>query len=95
MLVVRLLYNRNLNLRGSATYLFGIGNGPMLSGSTIGMIGGAEKALKPELLAGFAALLDIPWDDLSALTGIDLAGVDQPSHPDAAEVAELIWAAAA
>ena len=92
-LVVRLLHNRNLNLHGSAKYLFGIGNGPALSGSTIGLIGGAEKVLTPELLAGVAAFLDVPWDDLSALTGIDLAGVDQPTHPDAAEVAELIWAA--
>ncbi|MFY1650985.1 XRE family transcriptional regulator [Solwaraspora sp. WMMB762] len=92
-LVVRLLQNRNLGLPGSAKYLFGIGKGPMLSASTIGLIGGAEKTLTPELLAGFAAFIDIPRDDLSALTGIDLAGVDQPAHPDAAKVAELIWAA--
>ncbi|WFE29315.1 XRE family transcriptional regulator [Solwaraspora sp. WMMD791] len=92
-LVVRLLHNRNLGLPGSAKYLFGIGKGPMLSASTIGLIGGAEKTLTPELLAGFAAFIDIPRDDLSALTGIDLTGVDQPAHPDAAEAAELIWSA--
>lgn len=92
-LVLRLLHNRNLNLPGSAKFLFGIGKGPMLAASTIGMIGGAEKTLTPQLLAGFAAFIDIPRDDLSTLTGIDLAGVDQPAHLDAAEAAELIWAA--
>lgn len=92
-LVLRLLHNRNLNLPGSAKFLFGIGKGPMLAASTIGMIGGAEKTLTPQLLTGFAAFIDVPRDDLSTLTGIDLAGVDQPAHLDAAEAAELIWAA--
>ncbi|MEE6311276.1 XRE family transcriptional regulator [Plantactinospora veratri] len=97
-LVVRLLHNRNLTWSGSAKFLFGLGGGPMLSASTIGLIGGARKALTPELLAGFAAFLDIPAADLSALTGIDLTGVEptgvgRPVHPDAAEAAALIWSA--
>lgn len=92
-LVLRLLENRNLNWMGAARYLFGLGRGSMLSGSTIGMIGGGRKALTPDLLAGFAAFLDIPSRDLSALTGIDLTGDHPPAHPDAPEAAKLIWSA--
>lgn len=91
-LVLRLLHNRNLNLGSSAKYLFGLGRGDMLSASTIGMIGHGQKALTPDLLAGFAAFLDISSRDLSALTGIDLTGDRPPTHhPDAAEAAQLIW----
>ncbi|MEN3615408.1 XRE family transcriptional regulator [Plantactinospora sp. ZYX-F-223] len=89
--VLRLLHNRNLNWIGSARYLFGLGRGDMLSASTIGMIGHGKKALTPELLAGFAAFLDISSRDLSALTGIDLTSAGPPVHPDAAEAAALIW----
>ncbi|WP_199853893.1 XRE family transcriptional regulator [Plantactinospora sp. BB1] len=95
-LVLRLLHNRNLTWTASAKFLFGLGGGPMLSASTIGLIGRARKALTPELLAGFAAFLDISADDLGALTGIDLIGVEPTGvgrsvHPDAAEAAALIW----
>ncbi|MGX1617695.1 helix-turn-helix domain-containing protein [Micromonospora chalcea] len=90
-LILRLLHNRNLNWFGSAKYLFGIGRRDMLSASTIGMIGRGTKSLTPDLLAGFAAFLDISPDDLSALTGVDLAGDRPPVHPDAAEVARLLW----
>ncbi|MFB9542414.1 helix-turn-helix domain-containing protein [Micromonospora sagamiensis] len=90
-LVLRLLHNRNLNWLGAAKYLFGIGRRDMLSASTIGMIGHGRKTLTPELLAGFAAFLDISPHDLHALTGIDLASAGRPVHPDAAEVAALIW----
>ncbi|MEU7873508.1 XRE family transcriptional regulator [Dactylosporangium sp. NPDC049140] len=90
-LVLRLLHNRNLNWIGSAKYLFGVGGGNMLSASTIGMIGHGKKTLTPELLAGFAAFLDISSRDLSALTGIDLTSAGPPIHPDSAEAAELIW----
>ncbi|SCE76202.1 hypothetical protein GA0070618_0721 [Micromonospora echinospora] len=90
-LVLRLLHNRNLNWLGSAKYLFGIGRRDMLSASTIGMIGHGRKALTPDLLAGFAAFLDISPRDLSALTGIELTSAGRPVHPDAAEVAALIW----
>lgn len=41
----------------------------MLSASTIGMIGHGRKPLTPELLAGFAAFLDVSARDLGALTG--------------------------
>ncbi|MCT2277870.1 XRE family transcriptional regulator [Micromonospora chalcea] len=90
-LIVRLLHNRNLNWLGSAKYLFGIGRRDMLSASTIGMIGRGTKSLTPDLLAGFAAFLDIPADDLSALTGVDLADDRPPAHPDAAQVAQMLW----
>ena len=92
-LVLRLLHNRNLNWTGSARYLFGLGGGNMLSASTIGMIGHGKKAMTPELLAGFAAVLDVPGRDLGALTGIDLTSVNPPVHPDAGEAAALIWSA--
>ncbi|MCM0676490.1 XRE family transcriptional regulator [Micromonospora phytophila] len=90
-LVLRLLHNRNLNWAGSAQYLFGLGRRGVLSASTIGMIGHGRKALTPDLLAGFAALLDISSHDLSALTDIDLNGGHPPPHPDAPEAAQLIW----
>ncbi|WBB82107.1 XRE family transcriptional regulator [Micromonospora sp. WMMD882] len=90
-LLLRLLHNRNLDWSGAAKYLFGIGRRDMLSASTIGMIGHGRKTLTPDLLTGFAAVLDIPATDLSALTGIDLTGPERPVHPDAPEVAALIW----
>jgi hypothetical protein len=90
-LVLRLSHNRNLNWIGCAMYLFGLGRGNMLSASTIGMIGHGKKAMTPELLAGFAAFLDISSGDLSALTGIDLTSAGPAVHPDAAEAAALIW----
>ncbi|MEE3920445.1 hypothetical protein V2I01_26270 [Micromonospora sp. BRA006-A] len=55
------------------------------------MIGRGTKTLTPDLLVGFAAFLDISPDDLGALTGIDLADDRPPVHPDATEVAQLIW----
>lgn len=92
-LVLRLLHNRNINWLGAAKYLFGLGRGPVLSASTIGMIGGGTKPLTPELLAGFAAYLDITPRDLAALTGIDPTTPGPPTHPDAAEAAALLWRA--
>ncbi|MFG2045329.1 XRE family transcriptional regulator [Dactylosporangium sp. NPDC048998] len=92
-LVLRLLHNRNLNWLGAAKYLFGLGGGPMLSASTIGMIGRGEKVMTPELLAGYAAVLDVSSRDLGALTGIDLRNVNLPVHPDAAAAAALLWSA--
>ncbi|WP_344610121.1 XRE family transcriptional regulator [Dactylosporangium salmoneum] len=92
-LIVRLLHNRNLNWPGAAQMLFGLGGGPMLSAATIGVIGRGRKALTPELLAGFAAFIDIPRADLSALAGIDLTRVETEAHPDAGEAAALIWSA--
>ncbi|MFI6823992.1 XRE family transcriptional regulator [Micromonospora sp. NPDC050187] len=90
-LLLRLLHNRNPNWSGAAMYLFGIGRRDMLPASTIGMIGHGRKTLTPDLLAGFAAFLDISPHDLRALTGIDLTNTGRPIHPDAAEVAALVW----
>lgn len=92
-LVLRLLHNRNITWLGAAKYLFGLGRGPVLSASTIGMIGHGAKPLTPELLAGFAAYLDISPRDLAALTGIDPTTARPPVHPDAAEAAALLWRA--
>ncbi|WP_327001811.1 hypothetical protein OHA72_42800 [Dactylosporangium sp. NBC_01737] len=44
-----------------------------------------------DLLAAFAALLDIAPRDVSALTGIALPDGAPAAHPDAVEAAELIW----
>ncbi len=74
-LLLRLLHNRGLSWSDAARFLFGLGRGPMLSASTIGAIGHGRKALTPELLTGFAAVIDIPGGDLSALTG------NRPDHP--------------
>jgi hypothetical protein len=90
-LVVRLLHNRNLDWTQTARYLFGLGNGALLSASTIGLIAHGRKALSPELLTGFVACLDLSSRDLSALTGIDLTSAGPPVHPDAAQAAALIW----
>jgi len=90
-LIVGLQQNRNLAWLGAAQFLLGLGGGPMLSASTIGLIGGGRKALTPELLAGFAAALDIPTMDIGALADIDLTTVTVPTHPDAAQAADLIW----
>ncbi|MGK5684142.1 XRE family transcriptional regulator [Actinoplanes sp. URMC 104] len=92
-LLLRLLHNRNLTWTGAAKYLLGLGRGDALSASTIGMIGHGRKALTPELLTRIAALLDIPARDLSALTGVDVAVLDRPVHPDAAGAAALLWEA--
>ena len=92
-LVLRLLHNRYLDWMGIAEYLFGMGGGPVLSAPTIGAIGHGRKALTPDLLAGFGAVLDISSVDLSILTGIDISAADQRAHPDAGEVAELLWSA--
>ncbi|SNS55863.1 hypothetical protein SAMN06264365_11865 [Actinoplanes regularis] len=90
-LVLRLLHNRNLDWTATAKYLYGLGGGPMLSASTIGLIGRGRKALTPDLLAGLGAVLDISSADLNALTGVDPSTDGAKIHPDADEAAELIW----
>jgi transcriptional regulator with XRE-family HTH domain len=90
-LVVRLLHNRNLTWLGCATFLFGIGWGDGLSASTIGLIARGRKALTPDLLAGLAAVIDIPAADLSALTGVGPVDPGRAAHPDTADVAALLW----
>lgn len=92
-LVLRLLHNRHLDWLGSAKCLYVLGGGPILSASTIGLIGRGRKALTPDLLAGFGAVLDIDSVDLSILTGVDISAADERTRPDAGEVAQLIWSA--
>lgn len=92
-LVLRLLHNRNLDWQGAAYFLCGLGNGPMLSASTIGIIGQGRKTLTPDLLAGLGAVLDITSADLTALTGVDPTDADANVHPEAAQAAALIWSA--
>ena len=55
------------------------------------MIGRGRKELTPDLLAGFAALLDVPAGELFAFAGIDPPGeVDVPDSADI-EFARLVW----
>ena len=92
-LVVRLLHNRNIGWTGAAKYAFGLGRGLALSASTIGMIARAEKALTPELLGGFAPVLDISAADLSAVTGVDRPDTRPSICAHRAEAAALLWSA--
>jgi hypothetical protein len=62
-----------------------------LSAATIGMVGHGRKELTPDLFAGFAVVLGIAADDLSAITGIERADDIPPRIPAATDVAELIW----
>ena len=92
-LILRLLRNRNLTVIGATKLLYGVGRGPMLSYSTVNLIGKGQNTLTPELLAGLGAVLDITLPDLGALTGIDVTDVGVRAHPEAAEAAELLWEA--
>ena len=89
--VVGMLRNRNLNWPSAAKLLFVLGGAGPLSSATIGLIGRGEVELSPELLVGFARVLAVPPEILSAVTGIELPRDSARVDPAAADVAELIW----
>lgn len=66
---MRMLHNRNLNLPATA-HTFGTVTDRYWAAATFGQVGHGRKPLPPDLLADCATLLDVPADDLSALTGI-------------------------
>lgn len=91
--IMGMLGNRNLNLSGAAKALGLVTGGRLyLAQSTIAMIGHGRKELTPDLLTGFAVLLDAPADDLFTLAGIDPPGEVEAPGPAAIELARLIWA---
>ncbi|MET3423813.1 plasmid maintenance system antidote protein VapI [Actinoplanes tereljensis] len=92
-LILRLLLNRNLDRTATAYYLYGIGGGPMLSTSTIYLIGEGRKALTPDLLTSLSAILDVSRSDLGALAGMDLSTAVVRVHRHSDEAAELVWRA--
>lgn len=89
--LVRMLGNRNLDWTGGVWTLGLLTGHVYLSAATIGMVGHGRKELTPDLLAGFATVLDVPADDLASITGMEPAGDIPPPNPAAADVAELIW----
>ena len=90
--IMGMLGNRNLNLIGVAKALGLVTGGRLyFAQSTIAMIGHGRKELTPDLLTGFAALLDVPAEDLFTLAGIDLPGELEAPGPAAVELARLIW----
>ncbi|MDR7320014.1 MULTISPECIES: hypothetical protein [Catenuloplanes] len=90
---MRLLHNRNLDWSGATRCLYGLGGAGPLSAATIGVIGRGRKALTPDLVAGFAAVLGMAAADLGVLTGVDVTGAGRRVHPGAAEAAALLWEA--
>jgi hypothetical protein len=86
-ILMRMLENRNLGWMDIAVMFAEVGN-HYLSAATYGQIGVGRQPLTPALLMDFTYLLDVPVDDLTALTGITPA---KGSRPPRARVAELIW----
>ncbi|MEU1538736.1 hypothetical protein ABZ461_11515 [Actinacidiphila glaucinigra] len=91
-LLMRLVRNRNLGWTATAqTFL--LVTGRYWSAATYGHVGSGTVALTGELLADFCQVLDVPCDDLAAMTGVALPGPDASPTANAATagVAELIW----
>jgi hypothetical protein len=89
--VLRLLHNRNLNWLASAYLLASTNVELYWSGSTVGLVGHGKKALTPDIVTGFAAVLGIRPVDLAAVTGVDLPAGTWTPPAVAAEFAELVW----
>jgi hypothetical protein len=88
-----LIHTRNLSWNNSAKLLFVLGGIGPWSAATVGAVGRGRRELSPELLAGFAAAVDIPARDLAALVGTDLSGHIALEQRAGSDTAELIWEA--
>ncbi|MBL7500251.1 hypothetical protein I6A84_31115 [Frankia sp. CNm7] len=88
--MMRLFANRNLDQFGAAEVLAWL-TPVYLSGSTYGRIGHGYKELTPGLLAGFATVLDVEFDDLAAVAGLESGSVRRTPDPVAADIARMIW----
>jgi hypothetical protein len=88
-MLLRLLQNRNI-APYSPKVLYGIGGGPMVSYSTMAMLGPGPTRLTPQYVTAFATVLGIADDDLTAITGIT-AATDLRLHRNHAELARLAW----
>ncbi|MFF3252824.1 hypothetical protein ACFYWP_17845 [Actinacidiphila glaucinigra] len=91
-LLMRLVRNRNLGWTATAKTFFLV-TGRYWAASTYGRVGSGNVPLTAELLADFCQVLDVPCDDLAAMTGVALPGPDASPTANAATagVAELIW----
>jgi transcriptional regulator with XRE-family HTH domain len=88
--VMRLARNRNLGWTAVAkTFL--VVTGRYWSAATYGGVGRGTTPLTAELLADFCAVLDVPRDDLSTVTGVALPDASSRAKPTIVGVAELIW----
>src|ERR1700745_3613601 len=73
--LMRMLANRNLNWWSSAETFARLTGGRLyLSAATVGAVGRDRKEVTPELLVGFATVLDIPIEDLAAIGNVELTG---------------------
>jgi len=88
--LIRLLANRNLDLRGSAHLLAAV-TSTYLSATTYGQIGRDLEVLDGDRLAAFAAALGIDFCDLVALHGTTPSPTHFQVNPKATKVAELVW----
>lgn len=87
---MRMIRNRNLGWTATArTFL--VLTGRYWSAATYGGVGHGRKPLTPDLLADFAALLDVPAADLATLTGVPLPATSTSPNPALTGVSELIW----
>ncbi|WP_327727403.1 hypothetical protein OG250_09435 [Streptomyces sp. NBC_00487] len=90
-LLMRMIRNRNLGWTATA-HIFLVVTGRYWSAATYGGVGRGRTPLTPDLVADFAALLDVAAADLTALTGVPLPATPTPPNPAVTGVAELIWA---
>jgi hypothetical protein len=88
-LLLRMARNRNLGLPALARTLL-VTTGRYWSAATYGTVGRGRTPLTPDLLAGFAAVLDVSAGDLAALTGVTPSDTPAP-RPAVADVARLLW----
>ncbi|WP_141725314.1 hypothetical protein [Micromonospora pallida] len=88
-MMLRLLRNRNIGPY-SPKVLYFIGDGPMVSYSTMGMLGPGRTKLTPQYVTAFATVLGIPDDDLAAVAGVG-AAINPRLHRNHVELARLAW----
>lgn len=88
-MMLRLLRNRNIGPY-SPKVLYFIGDGPMVSSSTMAMLGPGRTRLTPQYVTAFATVLGIPDDDLAAVAGV-AAATDPRLHRNHVELARLAW----
>ncbi|SBT42075.1 hypothetical protein [Micromonospora auratinigra] len=88
-MLLRLLRNRNIGPY-SPKVLYLIGDGPVVSHSTMAMLGPGRTRLTPRYVTAFATVLGIPEDDLAAVAGVPAATAPR-RHRDHVELARLAW----
>ncbi|MFF3610068.1 hypothetical protein [Streptomyces sp. NPDC002463] len=89
-LLVRMLGLRNLGWSSAAKVMY-LMSGVHLSAATIGAVGRGAKELDAEILSGFSAVLGIPIETLSVMTGVQRAVERCKTSERNADVAALLW----